>query len=334
MKDVGRYLQAGTRENTRRSYQSAIEHFEVTWGGFLPTTSDSIVRYLVDYADSLSLSTLKQRLAALAQWHITQGFPDPTKTPTVRQVLKGIRTLHPAQTKQAAPLQLRHLEQAVQWLNQEAEQARQSGNLASLLRSRRDAALLLVGFWRGFRSDELCRLQVEHIQAEAGAGMSLFLPQSNGDRENLCTTHYAPALKRLCPVQAYLDWISVAGIARGAVFRGLDRWGHLSDEALHPGSLISLLRKVLQRAGIPADLYTSHSLRRGFATWATANGWDLKALMTYVGWKDIKSAMRYIDPAISFGGLAAKPGLDCNPNIPRQLPTSHSHRRGGSVLES
>ncbi|MGY8829707.1 MAG: hypothetical protein ACKVIS_09170 [Pseudomonadales bacterium] len=118
MKDVGRYLQAGTRENTRRSYQSAIEHFEVTWCGFLPATSDSIVRYLVDYADTLSLSTLKQRLAALAQWHIAQGFPDPTKTPTVRQVLKGIRTLHPAQTKQAAPLQLQHLEQAVHWLNQ------------------------------------------------------------------------------------------------------------------------------------------------------------------------------------------------------------------------
>src|SRR3546814_15475617 len=53
------------------------------------------------------------------------------KTPTVRQVLKGIRTLHPAQTKQAAPLQLLHLEQAVQWLNQEAERAQQSGNLRS-----------------------------------------------------------------------------------------------------------------------------------------------------------------------------------------------------------
>ncbi|HHW3010616.1 TPA: site-specific integrase, partial [Pseudomonas aeruginosa] len=258
-----------------------------------------------------------------AQWHIAQGFPDPTKTPTVRQVLKGIRTLHPAQTKQAAPLQLQHLEQAVHWLNQEAERARQSGNLTSLLRSRRDAALLLIGFWRGFRSDELCRLQVEHIQAEAGAGMSLFLPQSKGDRENLGTTHYAPALKRLCPVQAYLDWISVAGITRGAVFRRLDRWGRLSDEALHPGSLISLLRHILQRAGIPAELYTSHSLRRGFATWATANGWDLKALMTYVGWKDIKSAMRYIDPAISFGGLAAKPALELITGTLTQLPASH-----------
>ncbi|GLZ89589.1 hypothetical protein Pres01_56400 [Metapseudomonas resinovorans] len=55
--------------------------------------------------------------------------------------------------------------------------------------------------------------------------MRLFLPQSKGDRKNLGTTHYAPALKRLCPVQDYLDWISVTGIARGAVFRGLDHWG-------------------------------------------------------------------------------------------------------------
>lgn len=323
MKDVERYLQAGTRENTRRSYQSAVEHFEVTWGGFLPATGDSIVRYLVDYADTLSLSTMKQRLAALAQWHISQGFPDPTKTPTVRQVLKGIRTLHPAQAKQAAPLQLQHLEKAVQWLSQEAERAQESGDLASLLRSRRDLALLLIGFWRGFRSDELCRLQVEHVQVEAGAGMTLFLPQSKGDRENLGTTHYTPALKRLCPIQAYLDWICVAGIARGAVFRRLDRWGHLNDKALHPGSLISLLRQILQRAGISAELYTSHSLRRGFATWAMANGWDLKALMTYVGWKDIKSAMRYIDPAISFGGLAASAAFEINASTLTQIPASH-----------
>ena len=31
-------------------------------------------RYLADYADALAISTLKQRLAALAQWHIDQAF--------------------------------------------------------------------------------------------------------------------------------------------------------------------------------------------------------------------------------------------------------------------
>ncbi|WP_425262391.1 tyrosine-type recombinase/integrase [Pseudomonas delhiensis] len=138
------------------------------------------------------------------------------------------------------------------------------------LRCRRDAALLLIGFWRGFRSDELCRLQVEHIQAQAGAGMTLFLPWSESDRDNHGTTHYAPALKRLYPVQAYLDWISAAGLVRGAVFRRLARSGHLNDDALNPGSLIRLLHRALQRSGLTAEADTSHSLRRGCATWATA----------------------------------------------------------------
>ncbi|CAJ0687136.1 hypothetical protein EPIRMAN_GEN20615_12185 [Ralstonia mannitolilytica] len=35
MHDVDRYLEAATRDNTRRSDQSAIRYFEVEWGGFL-----------------------------------------------------------------------------------------------------------------------------------------------------------------------------------------------------------------------------------------------------------------------------------------------------------
>ncbi|VVN91905.1 hypothetical protein [Pseudomonas fluorescens] len=137
----------------------------MTWGGFLPATGDSIVRYLAEYADQHAISTLKQRLAALAQWHITQGFPDPTKTLNVRQMIKGIRTLHPAQEKQAAPLLLLHLEQAVGWLEREAALAAERGDFRSVMKHRRDIALVLIGFWRGFRGDELARLQVEHTQA-------------------------------------------------------------------------------------------------------------------------------------------------------------------------
>ncbi|MGZ7459444.1 tyrosine-type recombinase/integrase [Pseudomonas sp. Ma2-10] len=304
MNKADRYLQAGTRDNTRRSYRAAVEHFEVTWGGFLPATGDGIVRYLAEYADKHTISTLKQRLAALAQWHITQGFPDPTKTPAVRQMIKGIRTLHPAQEKQATPLLLQDLEQAVQWLEHDAEQAAARQDLAALLRSRRDIALVLIGFWRGFRGDELSRLRVEHTQAQAGVGITFYLPHSKGDRQHRGTTFRTPALKKLCAVQAYVNWITVAGIAQGPVFRKLDRWGHLADYGLNANSLIPLLRRVFNRAGVSGDLYTSHSLRRGFATWAAANGWDIKALMTYVGWKDMKSAIRYIDTADSFGALA------------------------------
>ncbi|GAO91051.1 hypothetical protein PSA5_00060, partial [Pseudomonas syringae pv. actinidiae] len=43
----------------------------------------------------------------------------------------------------------------------------------------------------------------------------------------------------LCPVEAYINWITVAGLAKGPVFRRLDRWGNLADKAIEPHSLIA-----------------------------------------------------------------------------------------------
>lgn len=89
--DFDRYIDAANRESTKRSYAGAVRHFKIEWKGFLPATPDSVARYLAHYAESLALNTLQQRLVALTQWHNEQGFPDPTKFPVVRIVLKGIR---------------------------------------------------------------------------------------------------------------------------------------------------------------------------------------------------------------------------------------------------
>jgi len=301
MSKLDQYIHAATRDNTRRSYQSAIRHFETEWRGFLPATADSISRYLVDHAESLSINTLRQRLAALAQWHIDQGFPDPTKTPVVRKVFRGIQALHPAQEKRAKPFQLEQLEQVTNWLDQAITTAYATNNRAVQLRHTRDKALLLLGFWRGFRGDELTRLQVQYVEVIAGEGMTCFFPQTKGDRQFNGTSFKTPALSRLCPVEAYTAWITLAQLETGAVFRAVDRWGHVSDDGLHTDSLIPLFRAVLTQSGIAsAALYSGHSLRRGFANWATANGWDLKTLMEYVGWKNVQSAMRYIESADPF----------------------------------
>ncbi|WP_194726236.1 tyrosine-type recombinase/integrase [Noviherbaspirillum malthae] len=264
MTKLDQYVKAATRDNTRKAYQGAVRHFEVEWGGFLPATAESVARYLVGHAETLSVSTLRQRLAALAQWHLDQGFPDPTKAPIVKKVLRGVQVLHPSQEKRAKPLQL-------------------------------------DGFWRGFRGDELTRLQAEHVEIVPGQGMTCYFPITKTDRQIKGTTFKAPALERLCPVEAYLAWVGAAQISDGAVFRSIDRWGHVGDVGLHIDSLVPLLRSILKEAGVVSpELYSGHSPRRGFATWASANGWDVKMLMEYVGWKDVHSAMRYVDSADSF----------------------------------
>lgn len=321
MSDVERYLEAATRANTRRSYESAVRHFEVEWGGHLPATADSVARYLAKYAEHLAINTLKQRLAALAHWHSEHGFVDPTRSPRVRQVLKGIQTLHPAEEKRAEPLQLTQLAQVMAWLQAAAATAQARGDAVARLRHLRDCALVSLGFWRGFRGDELIRLQIQHVRIFPGQGMTCFLPRSKGDRRNEGRTYKAPALSRCCPVAATAEWIAVAELTEGPLFRSIGRWARMSAEPLHANSLIPMLRRVFAAAGLPApDAYSGHSLRRGFAAWADANGWDVKTLMEYVGWKDIKSAMRYLDGADSFVRDRIEAGLALPAPAPLALP--------------
>lgn len=295
-----RYLHAARRESTQRRYAQAIEHFEVEWGGMLPASSESIVRYLAAYGAQLSSNTLRTHLAALAQWHLQFGFDDPTKASRVRDVLRGIQALHPQPIKQAEALQLQMLEACIEGLAGQLT----ADQVTVRLRAARDQALLLMGFWRALRGDELCRLRVEHIQLREGLELEIFLASSKTDRDHRGRTLVLPALKRLCPVDAYQHWVAVSGIHQGPVFRAIDRWGHLAEEPVNPNSLSRILRLAFVRSGVAGEGYTAHSLRRGFATWASRNRWSSKALMEYVGWRDIQSAARYIEADAPFGDWA------------------------------
>ena len=114
---------------------------------------------------------------------------------------------------------------------------------AAALRLTRDRSLILLGFWRGFRSDELVRLNAGHIQILDSEGFSIFLEHSKGDRKSLGKSYK-------CPVTALGQWVTLAQLDHGPVYRGIDRWGQLSNKAMHPNSLIPLLRNMLSMAGV------------------------------------------------------------------------------------
>jgi len=202
MNRLDQYIEAAERDNTRRSYASAVRHFEVEWKGLLPATWDAIARYLADHAETLAINTLRQRLAALSRWHADQGFSDPTKSPLVRQVLKGIRSVHAVPEKRARALELAVLQQVDQWLDTAIANALRMGDRPGLLRHTRNRSLVLLGFWRGFRSDELVNLRVENIEVTSGEGMTCYLGRSKGDRQLQGRVFKCPALSCLCPVTA------------------------------------------------------------------------------------------------------------------------------------
>jgi integrase len=283
---------AANQKDEQLSYDEVIQDYQFRWQGVLPGTPREIARYLREHAAALSLATLNIRLAAISHWHQKQQFPDPTGSAHVKSVLKCIEHLQSTVRGQARPLRFEQLETVDSWLNQQLALERGARKLPHL----RNRALVLIGFWRGFRSDELTRLEVEKVTVDSGRSITFYIPRVDCELPDGHVALRTAARTRLCPVAAYEAWIAASGLTGGPVFRSIDRWGKIKDSALASGSITPLLRGILRSSGIPdADEYSSHSLRHGFAIWAGSNAWDERMLAEYVGWKDRQSARRYLD---------------------------------------
>jgi hypothetical protein len=99
------FLAAASSDNTRRAYRSAIYHFQ-NWGGLLPCDSSMVINYLLSYSETLNPRTLSLRVTALSQWHVFQGFSDPTAQADVRLTLRGIGRSQGRPKKKAKALSL------------------------------------------------------------------------------------------------------------------------------------------------------------------------------------------------------------------------------------
>lgn len=304
--ETKRLKSAGKSRHSERAYRDDIRHFEHGFGGTLPTTPGFIEDYLTQYSKILSPSTLRRRLASLAKYHREAQWPDPTKSDGIKILMRGIRVENNRPTQQARPLTMALLVECVQhWesliraeggASNDPREARQMA-----LQAIRARAFFLVGFWCGMRADELVRLDSAHCSLTPMGerhGLSVFLPSSKGDRAAGGLTWQLPALPLYCPVAAYRDWIDAAGIDKGPVFRSIDRWGRIGESGLHVNSVFLMMQNALRSTGLDhteIEGFSSHSLRRGFATEFTRHGGGLKELMDWVKWKNTDNALRYIE---------------------------------------
>ncbi len=288
------YIKAATSDNTRIAYQSDIRHFE-SWGGKLPATPQIIVEYLQAYAAQLNARTLSRRLTALKNWHQYQGFVDPVQHPAVQKTLSGIIRVHGKPKDKAYPLSPEDLLCIIEFLQKEDS-----------LTAYRDNALLQMGFCGAFRRSELVQIKVEHIEWK-DQGIDILIPQSKTDQTHggqYCALPYGKGL--FCPIAALNQWLKMANIERGPLFREIKKGGKLKASPLTPLSVNHILKKRAHDAGIPhADKFSSHSLRRGMATSASRLGVQIPAIMRQGRWKQVNTVIEYIEAAERFQENAA-----------------------------
>ena len=289
------FLAAASSDNTRRAYRSAIHHFQ-NWGGLLPCDPSMVINYLLFHAETLNPRTLSVRVTALSQWHVFQGFSDPTAQADVRLTLRGIARSQGRPKKKAKALSLSDLEAMVRYLGAK------DGLIAQ-----RDNAVLQIAFFAALRRSELVALTVADLAWET-EGLVITLPRSKTDQEGQGLVKAIPFgdPNGLCPATALKHWLTAAEITEGVIFRRITRWGEVGDKALDAGSVNAILGANAKAAGLGqlTDL-SSHSFRRGLATSAIRAGAAFADVKRQGGWKNDATVHGYIEEANRFVENAA-----------------------------
>jgi integrase len=158
----------------------------------------------------------------------------------------------------------------------------------------RDRALLLMGFAGALRRSELVALACADIEWVEG-GLVVTIRKSKTDQEGRGAEIGIPyGSSGACPVQALRDWLAVAEISSGPIFRRVDQWGNIGSNPLHPGTVADIIKKRVSVLGLDPALFSGHSLRAGLATSAAQNGASEITIMQTTRHQSSAMVKRYI----------------------------------------
>ncbi|MBU1909086.1 MAG: tyrosine-type recombinase/integrase [Verrucomicrobia bacterium] len=292
-----RDVEGSLAPNTRRAYQRQNKAF-LKWcheegRSPMPASADTLAGYLGEMAArGVGVSTMNQALAAIMLAHRVAGF-DPPSGLKLTFKWRRIRREKKTAPRKAAPILTGDLRLIISAL------PRTPIGL-------RDRALLLTGFVGAFRRSELVALMFEDV-AFTGEGVRVFLPQSKTDQEGQGVEVPLPHGRsaEMCPVRALRDWLEIAAINSGTVFRRVDRHGNIGNGSLSGRGVALIVQRVARKAGLDVERISAHSLRSGLATAAAKAGKPEHAIMRQGRWKSHRVMQGYIQAANLFEDSAA-----------------------------
>ena len=289
-------LKSSKANNTLRAYRSDFKDF----GAFcskhglnsLPSEPKIISLYLTHLSKNSKISTLRRRLVSISMVHKLKGHYLDTKHPIIVENLMGIKRTIGSIQKGKKPLLINDLKTIVNVIDEK---------ILSEIKKFRDKSIILIGFGGGFRRNEL--ISIDHDDLEfVSEGLKITIKRSKTDQYGEGMIKGIPyfANEIYCPVVNLKKWLEISKINSGPVFRRFSKGSSLTNKRLTDQSVVLLIKKYLNLAGIDNKNFAGHSLRSGFATVAAESGADERSIMAMTGHKTTQMVRRYIREANIF----------------------------------
>ncbi len=223
------------------------------------------------------LSTLVE---ALSVYYRCVGISPITKR--VRRFAAALREQYGRPPRLAEPLTLEGVRDFISAMNRRPLGLRNKAVL-----------LLLCETW--CRPGELLALDYPGCVRGSGDGIVVTFAHCKADCGE---PHFVPVAHArdpdLCPICALKVWIDYLGPGYvGPLFPSL-RQGRPRPASLSTSGVTSMLRSLAKKSGRNPDTYSSYSTRRGSATIAASEGWELSAIQRKLWHAHVGQTLHYI----------------------------------------
>ncbi|KAK7037921.1 hypothetical protein R3P38DRAFT_3311188 [Favolaschia claudopus] len=177
------------------------------------------------------------------------------------------------------------------------------------------------------RFDEVLKIQMHDIEWVSDTCIKLTLPfrktSQFGGIKPFYLHLFPPHLAYLCPIRALANWLEVADIEDGFLFRKIASGDRVSRENIHMTSecFLEMFRNNLLDIGIDSAPYGTHSFRCGGCQWLySCCRWGLIRICDWGGWSTEFSNLTIVKYLISYADEPAERREDyMNPNRPPAL---------------
>ena len=289
-------LKSSKANNTLRAYKSDFRDF----GAFcakhglssLPSEPKIISLYLTHLSKNSKISTIRRRLVSISMVHKLKGHYLDTKHPIITENLLGIKRVKGSIQQGKKPLLISHLKSIINVINEQQNEE---------IKKFRDRSIILIGFGGGFRRTELISIDYEDLEF-VPEGLKITIRRSKTDQFGEGMIKGLPYFPNeiYCPVTSLKRWLEISKIKSGPIFRRFSKGSLLTENRLTDQSVVLLMKKYLDLAGIENKNFAGHSLRAGFATVAAESGADERSIMAMTGHKTTQMVRRYIREANIF----------------------------------
>ena len=265
--------------NTLRAYKADFKHL-LCWCeeqklDVTKLNGKDFANYLTRYADILSTSTIRRRLASISTIFDLSGWNNPTNTPDTILTMKRIQRLKGSWQQQASPLTQLVLSKLLEVCDDS-------------IAGQRNEVLLHLGYETMRRRSELCSFRFEDLVLHPSGKVGIRLNYSKTDQFG--TGKLLPISKGLH--ELINDWKQIA--IDGHILRGIKPNGALTQK-LSPGSINLILQDLQSAAGLNIEPPLSgHSFRVGRALDLLEAGESLPKIMLRGGWKTESTVIRYL----------------------------------------